>query len=776
MNRRDSLSTPLTEDLLLAELVEEYTDKVHAGEQPDWQAFLSAHPEREEELRRLLPALEMLGAAGRSSAEPAEREDGEAELFQDTGGILGDFRVIREIGRGGMGIVYEAEQLSLKRRIALKVLPFVAMLNPRQLQRFHNEARAAACLHHNHIVPVFAVGCERGIHFYAMQYINGQSLDRWLNRIRIGGDGEFTRSARSADSTLPEARQATDLVSEGRMHVRAVVKLGIQTAQALEHAHQNGVIHRDIKPANLLVDRDGRLWITDFGLAHCQGEANNLTCTGDLLGTLRYMSPEQTLAQPGLTSHQTDIYSLGATLYELLTLKPVFTAENRQELLRQIADREPTPPRRLNPHLALELETIVLKALSKAPSDRYATAQEMAEDLERFLEDRPIQARRPGLLERLARWTRKHKAPTAAAAVTLIALVAILSISTLMYARERDLAVARQTLARTAVDEFYTRFAQEWLSQQPHLEKAQREFLNNALSVYQQFAADKGADPESRLRAAQAEHRVADIQSKLGQNDAALEAYERALAALERLNDTPGSSPEVAHELAGCWNDRGNVLHSLGQVQDAERAFRKARVLFARQLEQSQDCDWAGAGLAGSSTNLAFVLAKMEKSQEADALLGEAINIGRLWLRQQPNSPAWRHDLALALGHQASRLSGRGSREKAGQLFQEALVLRNKLVEDFPARPVYREALAALEHGRGVFFVGTGDLDLAEKSFRRALSLEEQLAHEHAGFPDYARAVAVARGRLDQVLSQTATKKSAPGISPQPPASHTDVK
>jgi WD40 repeat protein/tetratricopeptide (TPR) repeat protein len=199
----------------------------------------------------------------------------------------------------------------------------------------------------------------------------------------------------------------------------------VQAAEALEHAHQLEVVHRDVKPGNLLVDGRGHLWVTDFGLAHCQSQAG-LTMTGDLVGTLRYMSPEQALAKRVVVDHRTDVYSLGATLYELLTLRPAFPGNDRQELLRQIAFEEPVRPRRLDQKVPGELETVVLKALEKNPADRYATAQEMADDLRRFLEDRPIRARPPTVVQRLRKWARRHRplvvSLTACFAIVLVAI------------------------------------------------------------------------------------------------------------------------------------------------------------------------------------------------------------------------------------------------------------------------------------------------------------------------------------------------------------------
>lgn len=223
--------------------------------------------------------------------------------------------------------------------------------------------------------------------------------------------------------TPPVAAMSTVASIRGTAHIQMVARLGVQAAEALEHAHEMGIIHRDIKPANLLIDSRGHLWITDFGLAHCQSQAG-LTMTGDLIGTLRYMSPEQALAQRTAVDHRSDIYSLGVTLYELLTLEPAFGGRDRQELLRQIAFEEPRPPRRRHKAIPIEMETIVLKAISKCSRDRYATAQNLADDLRRFLEDRPIQARRMNTFERLRRWCRRKPGLAVAIGCAVLSLVA----------------------------------------------------------------------------------------------------------------------------------------------------------------------------------------------------------------------------------------------------------------------------------------------------------------------------------------------------------------
>ncbi|HEV3261650.1 MAG TPA: protein kinase [Gemmataceae bacterium] len=427
--------------------VEEYLAVREAGGKPDRQEFLARNAEIAEALAECLEGLEYIQQAGSfiQQSEENPRADGSAGAEISVGTPLGDFRILREIGRGGMGVVYEAEQLSLARRVALKILPFLAALEPKQLQRFKNEAQAAAHLHHTNIVPVFAVGCERGVHFYAMQYIEGQTLaaviQQWRGTRGEGREKNGEKGIEGLRTTLNQAKADTPLAphhSPLATRFRTVAQLGIQAAEALDYAHREEVVHRDIKPANLLVDVHGNLWITDFGLARFHNDAG-LTMTGDVMGTLRYMSPEQAQGQRGQVDHRTDIYSLGATLYELLALEPAFPGGDRHDLLRRIAWDEPAPLRRHNKAIPQEIETIVLKAMAKSPAERYGTARELADDLRCFLEHKPIRARRPGLWQRVKKWAWRHRPLVMSAGVsTLLVLVLAvvgLAVSTVMITR-----------------------------------------------------------------------------------------------------------------------------------------------------------------------------------------------------------------------------------------------------------------------------------------------------------------------------------------------------
>jgi eukaryotic-like serine/threonine-protein kinase len=480
VSSRPSSSAHLPEDPRVTQALEEYLAALEAGTCPDRQQFQARYPDIADELGDYLEGLEFLHRTAAqiqaSSCGPSVgRSRVPADEYVPT---LEDYKILREIGRGGMGIVYEAEQRSLHRRVALKVLPLGATLDPRHLQRFKNEAQAVAQLQHPNIVPVFAVGCEQGVHYYAMRFIEGKTLRELIRESRRSEDpraGATQCRGSRTDSTRIDNRQSTEDGSvrnpqpeirnpksgesraprpertevKGANVFRQVAWIGVQAAEALEHAHQMGVIHRDVKPANLILDDQGQLWITDFGLARWTTDVA-LTITGDMLGTLPYMSPEQASARRGLVDHRTDVYSLGATLYELVTLLPVCRGDQR-DLLNQLLHEDPVPPRRLCPDMPRDLETIVLKALGKQVEERYPTAQDMADDLRRFLEGRPVLARRPGVWDRIGKWSRRHLPVVISAAVLLVLSVMGLTACTFLIGLEQaktKAAYEKESLAR----------------------------------------------------------------------------------------------------------------------------------------------------------------------------------------------------------------------------------------------------------------------------------------------------------------------------------------
>ena len=428
-------SFDLPDDVAIA--LDNVVERLSGGESVDVESLCRRFPDSAARIRKIFPAIAAMAEFGNWPTD-ADSADGNSRPLRH--GLLGDFRIVQEIGRGGMGIVYEAEQVSLSRRVAVKILPFASLLDQRQLERFRNEARAAAMLKHTNIVSVYQVGYERGLHYYAMELVDGQSLADVTHL--LGNDSEQrpgdTRN-RSAD-TVAAAALSTQRTSDPKRFYQTVARLGIQAAEALHYAHEEGIVHRDIKPSNLLLDNQGKLWITDFGLAQIQG-SNDLTITGDLVGTLRYMSPEQAQGKP--LDGCTDIFSLGLVLYELLTLEPAFSARNRHELLHQIHEREPSAPRRANPLIPSDLETIVLKAIAKQPGDRYESCLSLAADLRRFVEHKPIRARRSTAWEKSARWVRRNPV-VSTLAISIGVLLSCLAIGAALTAT-KQVALAKKT-------------------------------------------------------------------------------------------------------------------------------------------------------------------------------------------------------------------------------------------------------------------------------------------------------------------------------------------
>ena len=743
-----------TDDPVLADLVERVTAQIQAGQSVDLKRYAQEFPEHAAELRELLPALQALAGVGASESvasapapSPTLREPG---LVKET---LGDFRIVREIGRGGMGVVYEAQQVSLNRRVALKVLPAAAALDPRHLQRFKIEAQAAAHLHHAHIVPIFAVGCDRGIHYYAMQFIEARTLAQVIADLKsqTSGSRVGVRSRKHATAPngstaqsqswgpdnrdLPQTTtSAPDSVAGERSvtaaaFFRAVAKLGVEAAEALEYAHQTGVIHRDIKPNNLLVDGRGRLWITDFGLARFGADAE-LTQTGDVIGTLRYMSPEQALARRGLVDHRTDVYALGATLYELLTLEPACPGRDRKELLWQIAWEEPRPLRHANRAVPADLETILLKALAKDVTERYATAQDLADDLRRFLEDKPIQARRPTVLARALKWARRHRTTMRAAAVVLLLTSVGLALCTWLIARQRDRADLRGRQARRAVDRMYIEFGEKWLSQQPYLEEVQRDFLLEALAFYEAFAQEESDDPSARLDAGRAYRRAGDIHHRLGEPERADAAYTGGVVALKALAQAHPDLAEARDELAVCLNHRGHLLRAAGRLQDAVRSYREALTLFAALSSTYPDAAAYRDGLAGSSNNLGMVWHALGKSEDADRIYRQALALFERLAAEVPRKASYRFDLAGCLNNLGYLQRDLGQSADAEKAFEQAREICIGLVSEFPSVPAYRQALGAVYDNLGLLRAEQARIADADTDYDQALSIRAALARD----------------------------------------------
>jgi serine/threonine protein kinase len=428
------------------QIADEFVEAFRQGKHPSVEEFARRYPEHADEIREILPTLVLLEKAKSAEVPGDQRRQGQAAAAAAPLRQLGDYQILREVGRGGMGVVYEAEQESLGRHVALKVLPLSAIASPTYLERFRREAKAAGRLHHTNIVPVYGTGEHEGTPYYAMQFIRGEGLDKVLADVRRlrGQPSEAAAVALPVQSSIAQSlltgqfaipfSEASDQPREGTAaaptsarsvsgpeanYYRAVARIGVQAAEALAYAHSQGVLHRDIKPSNLMLDQQGTVWITDFGLAKAEG-SEDLTQTGNIVGTLRYMAPERF---EGHSLPQSDVYALGLTLYELLTLRPAFDDPNQARLIEKVFTETPLPPRKIDPRIPRDLETVVLKAIAPDRARRYQTAAEMADDLKRFVEDRPVLARRVSTAERLWRLCRRNPVVTGMAAAVVLAMV-----------------------------------------------------------------------------------------------------------------------------------------------------------------------------------------------------------------------------------------------------------------------------------------------------------------------------------------------------------------
>ena len=775
---RSSAPEELSQESLLGQILDEVLARRARGETPDVEDYARRHPELAAVLRQMLPALEVMRA-------PAAIPEG-----GPVPGYLGDYRLIREVGRGGMGVVYEAEQVSLQRRVALKVLPFAAALDAKQLQRFHHEAQAAARLHHTNIVPVYAVGCEHGVHFYAMQFIAGQTLAAVIRKLREQEERrrtkhdhstqdavQVTRDDRAANpeqsrgpaSGEAEASSGALLSSLGHRQpsfFRAAAHLGEQAAEALEHAHQLGVVHRDIKPANLLLEwRAGGsnppvLWITDFGLAQFH-EKTGLTLTGDRVGTARYMSPEQASDNRALVDHRTDIYSLGVTLYELLTLHPACTGRDWPEVQRQILVDEPRRPRRLNPAIPRDLETIILKATAKDPGHRYATAQELADDLRRFLDDKPVKARRPTLVQRGAKWARRHRALVATGVLLLVLATVGLAVSNVRVRREQQRTRQMVDLAFTVLDQIYLRLAEKRFPRDPRWEKENREILEQALTFFDQLARENGTEPASRHAAAKAYHRAGDILQKLRQAPKAEEAYQQAIAALDRLARDYPNDFVYRKDLARSWLNLGYIRYNASHYGEAERAFREALDFLQRLAEQFPDEPNYRVEIAECDNNLGLLFETLGRYAEAERADRQALALQQQLAKEFPATPKYRQQVVQSHHNLGLLLAAVGRLNEAERAYRQALDLQQQLVKDFPKVPEYRDELAGCYNNLGLLLKGTGREDDAERAYRQAMDLQQQLVKDFPAIPAYRQVLASNQMNLANLLKTTGRREEA---------------
>ncbi|SIO58871.1 Tetratricopeptide repeat-containing protein [Singulisphaera sp. GP187] len=793
-------------DPVLVDLVEEATKRILGGETIDIEKIVEEHPAWAEMLRSLLPAM-------RSLAELAE---GGGEDFPEAGRdeegrtVFGNFRILREVGRGGMGVVYEAEQVALKRRVALKILPQASAMDPRALQRFQLEAQVAGWLQHPRIVPVHDVGLVHGVPYYAMQFIEGGSLADLVGELRhlVDGHSEVAASHSSSEglSTVaagllsgrlaplrrePEGSRHGSQPARGSDHsdasggpslrsrafLRAVAGLGVQAAEALGYAHDQGVVHRDIKPANLLVDLRGELWVADFGMADVQGDAG-LTVTGDLPGTLRYMSPEQALGKRALVDRRTDIYSLGATLYELLTLRPAITGDDRQEIFRRIAEEEPTPLRRLNPAVPFDLATIIAKAMAKDPSNRYETAWHLAEDLGRFLDGRPIVARPVGPLARSWRWCRRK--PIQAGLVAALGLAIVVGFAGITWnwreaVRQKRLMLVAEQEARgeAAKAAAINRFLIEGLldrAEPASNPAANRLTLSEALDraaakVGSSFAGQSEIEATIQLAVGRAYHGLGEYFKSESHYRAAHKLFERLgdRDRADRLEAASGLGHLLSH--LGRWDEARTLLTR--SLAEARRTLGHSHATSLRTAEYLAEVHRTQGRLqeAESLYRSSLGAARLASKPDPDIMFSARFNLGDVFLQEgrfdeaetlyrglvdeQRRSKGPEHPSTLTtLNNLGVSFEKQKKYAEAEQIFRESLATDRKILG---AR--HPDTVTAL-YNLGHVLNQQGRFEEAEPLFRQSLEARRQsLGTEHPSTLYVASSLAAllrTRGRLDE--------------------------
>jgi serine/threonine protein kinase len=743
----------------LAELADEFMERYRRGERPALSDYVGRRPELGDQIRKLFRALVVLEDVRPSSSPEPPLRAGPPER-------LGEYRILREIGRGGMGVVYEAEQESLGRRVALKVLPPRALANDREVSRFQREARAAARLHHTNIVPVFGVGEHDGTHFYVMQYIEGRPLDQVLvelRRLRTGADtadpsasghpsaedvarslwqdgfrgpedDKVKEEAEPSSSATPSPCHHVTLSSSGphRAYARTVAHIGAQVAEALEYAAGQGVLHRDVKPSNLLLDVWGIVWLTDFGLAKATG-TEDLTGKEDLIGTLRYMAPERF---EGHADVRSDVYALGLTLYELLALRPAFDEPVRAQLVRQIAAAEPPRLDRLDPTLPRDLVTIVHKAMAREPADRYPTPAALAEDLRRYLDDQPIRARRAGPAEQVWRWCRRN--PTVAALVGTALLLFVLLVGGGAWAA--DHLVEQRRVAALERQE-----VEAALNQADQLREQTR--LREARAVLRGVGGGNvPADLERRLRRARADLglaseldalRMRGAEQRIGDVDLEelAQDYEKAFRAAGLAVD--GDEAELARRVGestiqervgDALVDWALVAHLRGDEAGRVRLLelsRRASPGHAWRDRFRDPAAWQDRGtleslareapVAELSSPLLMVLARLLELQKADA---EPVLRAAQRLRPQHSWLNWELGNVLLEANRPAEATG---------FFRAALVMRpdSSAVHDRLALALFRQGLveeALLAYRRAIDLDTAGRLPHRYNAARAALS------------------------------------------------------
>jgi serine/threonine-protein kinase len=642
--------------------------------------------------------------------------------------------------QGGLGQVWLARDTNLGREVALKELKPERTQHPTVTARFLEEARITSQLQHPGIVPIYELVHRDGgwQPFYTMRFVKGRTLS---DAIR---DYHQKRVAKKA---TPLDRQALLRAFEG-------------VCQAVAYAHSRGVLHRDLKGLNVVLGDYGEVIVLDWGLAKlvkpaeetndaslvtssAQGEVGG-TVQGQVLGTPAYMPPEQASGRPDLVDQRSDVYGLGAILYEILTGWPPFTGSDLEDVLRRVRSEEPARPRQVCANVSRVLEAICLKALAKKPAERYATARELAEDVQRYLADEPVQAYREPLTDRVRRWGRRHRSVASAAAMLLVTGVVGLSAGLWAVGREQQktrAALVRAQKAEQDTLEDYRASTDDAIEQligsRPELGPQEKAYLEKTLKRWQVFADRTEDDARSRAIRAEGQFRVARLRHELRQSKEAVAGYREALALYEKLaEEFPGVHVYRQH-LAFAHHYLGAQLADQKQFAKAAEHDRKALAMRQKLADDFPAVPAYRQGLARTHNNLGTVLAGQNEREKAAEHYRQAIDIFQKLANVYPTEPAYPNDLAGIHINLGNLLADQNQREKAAEQYRKALNLQQKLVGEHPSVGVYRERLASSHHGLGNLHMAGGLEAKAAEQLQKALLIRRKLVEEFPALPHH---------------------------------------
>jgi serine/threonine-protein kinase len=635
---------------------------------------------------------------------------------------LPGYDILELLGQGGTGRVYKARHHGLERVVAVKMLH--PGLDDQLVTRFELEARAVAGMQHANIAQVFESGRLHGQPYYVLEYLEGGSL-----------------AQRQAGKPLPPRKAA------------ALVEL---VARAIHACHEKGVLHRDLKPANILLAGDGTPKVVDFGLAKQLGSDAGLTRTGVILGTPSYMAPEQASGVVRQLSPAVDVYALGAVLYELLTGRPPFQGIDALQILALVVSMDPIPPRRLQPSVPRDLETICLKCLEKSPKRRYASARELADDLCRFLGGQPILARPVRVWERAVKWARRR--PAAAALVVVASLLAFVTLAAgvgfaVGYMRlQKAIAESDESLqvARVAVDRLLVRLSEN-LAPVPQAEKVRRESLEDAQQLYERLSAMRPRDAGSWALLAESLARLAEIERMLGRPNEAENAYSRALSVYARLRRDDPDNVEHRLNVAKLHNNLGLLRIDQGDWTRAETEIRRALDEADAVKEAPGDVKDYLHRVGKFRNNLALVLLRQKRTDEAERCHRDALTLREELLRSAPHDREARVDVAVSHVNLGALRAARQDKDGAAAEFAAAVTVLTE--GGVTATTSDRFLLAQVQSNRAAVLDWKSHASEVEQSLRAALATLEALTHDFPSVVLYRHRLAGVRRNLGQFLA-----------------------